>query len=211
MQNHRHYSFSFNLLLALCTGLFSPWAWAEKADKNKPLNAEADALRYDDLKQTSVFTGNVVITKGSLILRGATVNVRQDNEGFQYGTSTETGGRRAFFRQKREGLNEWIEGEAETIYYDGKADSVTFTKNAVLRRFKGTALNDETTGSQIVYDNVTDVFNVVGGPANASATNPTGRIRIMMTPQAAAGNAEPRNPPPPATLRPSTTVGGDRK
>jgi lipopolysaccharide export system protein LptA len=211
MPHHRTSPLGLTLIATLCAALFSTQAGAEKADKNKPLNAEADALRYDDLKQTSVFTGNVVITKGSIILRGATVNVRQDNEGFQYGTLTETGGKRAFFRQKREGLNEWIEGEAETIYYDGKADSVTFTKNAVLRRFKGAALNDETTGSQITYDNVTDVFNVVGGPANASATNPTGRIRIMMTPQVAASAGETRNPTPPAALRPSTTVGGERK
>lgn len=211
MPHHATSPLGLSLVIALCAALFSTQAGAEKADKNKPLNAEADALRYDDLKQTSVFTGNVVITKGSIILRGATVNVRQDNEGFQYGTLTETGGKRAFFRQKREGLNEWIEGEADTIYYDGKADSVTFTKNAVLRRYKGTALNDETTGSQIIYDNVTDVFNVVGGPANASATNPTGRIRIMMTPQAATSAGETRNPAPPATLRPSTTVGGERK
>jgi lipopolysaccharide export system protein LptA len=211
MPYHRTPPLGLTLLLALCAGFFSTQAFAEKADKNKPLNAEADALRYDDLKQTSVFTGNVVITKGSIILRGASVTVRQDNEGFQYGNLTETAGKRAFFRQKREGLNEWIEGEAETIYYDGKADTVTFTKNAVLRRYKGTALNDETTGSQITYDNVTDVFNVVGGAANASATNSTGRIRIMMTPQAAAGANEPRTPAAPATLRPSTTVGGERK
>jgi lipopolysaccharide export system protein LptA len=211
MPHHRTSPLGLTLIAALCAALFSTQAGAEKADKNKPLNAEADALRYDDLKQTSVFTGNVVITKGSIILRGATVNVRQDNEGFQYGTLTEAGGKRAFFRQKREGLNEWIEGEAETIYYDGKSDTVTFTKNAVLRRFKGTALNDETTGNQITYDNVTDVFNVVGGPANASATNPTGRIRIMMTPQVAASAGETRNPAPPAALRPSTTVGGERK
>lgn len=211
MQTTRTFPLSFALLLALCAGFTGPGAWAEKADKNKPLNAEADALRYDDLKQTSAFSGNVVITKGSIILRGASATVRQDSEGFQYGSLTETSGKRAFFRQKREGLNEWIEGEAETIYYDGKADTVTFTKNAVLRRYKGTALNDETTGSQITYDNLTDVFNVVGGPANASATNPSGRIRIMMTPQAAAPAAEPRNTAPPATLRPSTTVGGERK
>ena len=39
------------------------WRSAEKADRNKPMNIEADALRYDDLKQTSVFTGRVVLTK----------------------------------------------------------------------------------------------------------------------------------------------------
>jgi lipopolysaccharide export system protein LptA len=195
---------------ALGAGFFSPAVWAEKADKNKPMNAEADALRYDDLKQTSVFTGNVVITKGSIIIRGAQIEVRQDTEGFQFGTATEKGGKRAFFRQKRELPDEWIEGEAETIVYDGKADSVTFSKNAVLRRYKGTAVNDETTGSQITYDNVTDVFNVVGGAANATAANPTGRIRTMITPKD-AGNAARAPSAPPAVLKPSTVIGGERK
>jgi lipopolysaccharide export system protein LptA len=204
--------FSALLALALC----SASAWAEKADKKKPMNAEADALRYDDLKQTSVFTGNVVITKGTITIRGAQVDIRQDNEGFQFGTAVETGGKRAFFRQKRDVPDEWIEGESETILYDGKADTVTFSKNAVLRRYKGSVVNDETTGSQIVYDNVTDVFNVVGGAANATAANPTGRVRAMITPKDASvapatPTTTPRPATPPATLRPSTTVGGERK
>jgi lipopolysaccharide export system protein LptA len=204
--------FSALLALALCNAS----AWAEKADKKKPMNAEADALRYDDLKQTSVFTGNVVITKGTITIRGAQVDIRQDNEGFQFGTAVETGGKRAFFRQKRDVPDEWIEGESETILYDGKADTVTFSKNAVLRRYKGSVVNDETTGSQIVYDNVTDVFNVVGGAANATAANPTGRVRAMITPKDASvapatPTTTPRPATPPATLRPSTTVGGERK
>lgn len=37
-------------------------ALAEKADRNKPMNIEADSLRYDDLKQVSVFSGRVVLT-----------------------------------------------------------------------------------------------------------------------------------------------------
>jgi lipopolysaccharide export system protein LptA len=209
MKLPRYYPFRliapFTLAVALCCAN----AWAEKADKNKPMFAEADALRYDDLKQTGVYTGNVVITKGTMILRGAKVDVRKDAEGFQFGNAIETGGKRAFFRQKRDAPDEWIEGEAETIYYDGKADTVTFTKNAVLRRYKGTVVNDEASGSQIVYDNVTDVFNVVGGAANASASNPTGRVRVMITPQDPSSALRPAAPP--ATLRPSTTVGGDRK
>ncbi len=201
--------FSLILPATLIVALCCTHAWAEKADKNKPMFAEADALRYDDLKQTGVYTGNVVITKGTMIIRGSKVDVRKDPEGFQFGTAIETGGKRAFFRQKRDVPDEWIEGESETIYYDGKADTVTFTKNAVLRRYKGTVVNDEATGSQIVYDNVTDVFNVVGGAANASATNPTGRVRVMITPQ--DPSSAPRPAAPPATLRPSTAVGGDRK
>ena len=212
MQLSRYYPLNLVFTAALSLTLGCGSAWAEKADKKKPMNAEADSLRYDDLKQTSVFTGNVVITKGSIIIRGAQVDIRQDNEGFQFGTAVETGGKRAFFRQKRDVPDEWIEGESETIVYDGKADTVTFSKNAVLRRYKGSVVNDETTGSQIVYDNVTDVFNVVGGAANASASNPTGRVRAMITPKdAGAATSGPRPTAPPAALRPSTSVGGDRK
>ncbi len=203
------------LVMAVALALASPAALAEKADKNKALNAEADALRYDDLKQTSVFTGNVVITKGTIILRGARVEVRQDPEGFQFGTVTVPAGQRAFFRQKRDAADEWMEGEAETIYYDGKADTVTFTKNAVLRRYRGTSISDESSGSVITYDNTTDVFNVAGGAANSSASNPSGRVRIMLSPK---GNDAPTPGKPASTasspaavLRQSTNLGGATK
>ena len=66
------------------------------------MNIEADALRYDDLKQTSVFTGNVVVTKGTIVIRGARIDVRQDPEGYQYGVVTAAPGKLAYFRQKRD-------------------------------------------------------------------------------------------------------------
>ncbi len=212
-QNHTPLTTRCFSLLGLCLALASAVAWAEKADKNKPMNIESDTLRYDDLKQTSVFTGNVVITKGSMILRGAQVDVRQDPEGFQFGTAVEKDGKRAFFRQKRDTPKgepeEWMEGEAETIYYDGKADTVTFTKNSVLRRYRGAVVSDETQGNQIVYNNLTDVFTVAGGAGNVSPSNPTGRVRAMISPKSAA--SAPAVITPPAPLRPSTTLGGERK
>ncbi|MFY8104195.1 MAG: lipopolysaccharide transport periplasmic protein LptA, partial [Ramlibacter sp.] len=108
-------------LLVLATLLVAPAVRAEKADRNKPMNVEADALRHDDLSQTSVFTGQVVATKGSILIRGARLQVRQDPEGYQYGVVTAEPGKRAFWRQKREGVDEYIEGEGTTIEYDGKA------------------------------------------------------------------------------------------
>src|SRR5215208_3285374 len=107
------------LLLAVLMLFSIVPAAAEKADRNKPMNVEADALRYDDLKQTSVFTGRVVLTKGTILIRGARIDVRQDPEGYQYGLVTAEQGKRAFYRQKREGVDEFIEGEGESIEYDG--------------------------------------------------------------------------------------------
>src|SRR3954466_12942930 len=117
---------SMRLLLlsaALALSLAGPLAaHAENADRDKPMNVEADALRYDDLRQVSVFTGHVVLTKGTILIRGARLEVRQDPDGFQYGIVTAEPGTRAFYRQRRDGGDEWIEGEGQTIDYDGKVD-----------------------------------------------------------------------------------------
>ena len=172
------------------------------------MNVEADALRYDDLHQTSVFTGRVVITKGTIMIRGARVDVRQDPEGYQYGVVTAEPGKLAFYRQKREGVDEFIEGEGETIEYDGKADRVKFIKHAELRRLRGGTVTDEMVGSLITYDNSNDVFTVDGGPASAAAG---GRIRAVLSPRPSASAPTSGASQPAVQLRPSTTLEGARK
>lgn len=199
---HSYASLVIMLLLALAGG----GVQAEKADQNKPMNIEADALRYDDLKQTSVFTGRVVVTKGTIVFRGARIDVRQDAEGYQHGVITAEPGKLAFFRQKREGVDEYIEGEGETIEYDGKADKVKFIKRAEMRRFRGATLADEITGNLIVYDNTTDVFTVDGGPASPTTG---GRVRAVLAPRPSASAPAPAVAP--AQLRPSSGTNGGKK
>ncbi|MBA2965666.1 MULTISPECIES: lipopolysaccharide transport periplasmic protein LptA [Ramlibacter] len=181
---------------------------AEKADRDKPMNIESDALRYDDLRQASVFTGRVVLTKGTILIRGARLDVRQDPEGYQYGVVTAAPGQRAFYRQKREGLDEFIEGEGEVIEYDGKADRVKFIRRAEMRRYRGATLADEMAGSLITYENTTDVFTVDGGPASPT---PGGRVRAVLAPrESASAPAAPRTPAtPPAQLRSSPGLRGE--
>jgi lipopolysaccharide export system protein LptA len=186
-------------------------AWAEKADRNKPMNIEADSLRYDDLKQVSVFTGRVVLTKGTIVIRGDRLEVRQDPDGYQFGLATGSGEKLAFYRQKREALDEFIEGEGETITYDGKADTVTFSRKAQLRRLRGSTLADEITGGNIIYENLTDLFTVDGvansGPTGALGS--AGRVRVMLTPKPEQGASAPANDA--IRLKPSSTLGGTPK
>jgi len=199
------------MAMAIAVVLTISPAAAEKADREKPMNAEADSLRYDDLKQTSVFTGNVVITKGTTIIRGNRVDVRQDAEGYQQATVVAAPGKLAYYRKKRDSVDEYIEGEAELIEYDSRADKVTFIRRAILRRYNGAVLADETAGAKINYDNVTDVFTVEGGAENRTTANPSGRIRAVLTPRAAASAAAAPSPPGPSpTLRPSTTLGTEK-
>jgi lipopolysaccharide export system protein LptA len=211
-----------SLLLALAALMATPFAHAEKADRNKPMNVEADTLRHDDLSQTSVFTGQVVATKGTILIRGARLQVRQDAEGYQYGVVTADPGKRAFWRQKREGADEYIEGEGTTIEYDGKADRVKFIGRAELRRYRGAVLADETQGSLITYENTTDVFTVDGATLGGRqpSASASGRVRAVLSPRNAASAASsasvPAAPVAPASrsaapLRPSTSLGGERK
>jgi lipopolysaccharide export system protein LptA len=170
------------MLLATLSGA-AGMALAEKADRSKPMNIESDSLRYDDLRQISIFTGKVVITKGSIQIRGTQVEVRQDPEGYRYGVITGTPDARAFFRQKREGVDETIEGEAETIEYDGKLDTVKFIQKAQLRRLRGTVVGDEITGAVIKYENLTDMFTVDGNAGKVAPGAPVGRVRAVLTPK----------------------------
>lgn len=187
---------AFLAAVALATAL--P-ARAERADRGKPLNVEADNGRYDDAKQAGTFTGNVVITKGSMVMRAAKIEVRQNADGYQFGIASAAGGKLATFRQKREGIDEFIEGEAERIEYDGRADTIRFIDRAVIRRFRGSVLADETAGSLITYDNTAEVFSVAGGASAASPANPGGRVRAVLTPregsEAAAEVAEAASVP----------------
>lgn len=198
-----------SLSLAVALALAASSAGAEKADRTKPMNVEADTLRYDDLQQTSVFTGRVVVTKGTITIRGAKMTVKQDPEGYQFGVVTAEPGRLAFYRQKRDGVDEYIEGEGETIEYDGRADRVKFIGRAEMRRLRGSTIADETSGAVITYDNTNETFNVDGGVASATPANPGGRVRATLAPRGAASapaGAASAPAAPPANLRPSTTL-----
>jgi len=209
------------LLFALALAGLASVAQAEKADRTKPMNIEADSMRYDDLKQTSVFTGNVVVNKGTIIVRGDRIDVRQDPEGYQYGVVTAAPGKLAYYKQKRDaGPDEWIEGEGEVIEYDSRADNVKFIRRAVMRRLIGATPNDESSGPLIVYDQSNDTFTVNGSsvPPNAGVASQGGRVKAILTPKpaptapaASAAASKPAAPAPGTGLRSTTTLGGEPK
>ncbi len=172
---------------------------AEKADREKPIHLEADRVTVDDAKQVATFEGNVVLTQGTLTIRGNRMEVRQDADGFRQGV---TWGNLAYFRQKRDGYDEYIEGWAERIEYDSKADKVQLFTRAMLKRGA-----DEVRGNYISYDATTEFFQVIGGGTKAaSAENPQGRVRAVMQPKPKAAP-----PQPPVRLQPSDSLAAPRE
>jgi lipopolysaccharide export system protein LptA len=166
--------------LAVGTLFAAPAAFAEKADRNKPIHLEADRATVDDAKQIMTLTGNVVITQGTTVLRGDKVEVRQDKDGFRNGT---VWGKLAYFKQKRDGSDELIEGWSERIEYDSRAEKVQLFDRAMLKRGP-----DEVRGSYISYDIATEFFQVQGGGTKSASARPgESRVKAVLNPKPKEG------------------------
>lgn len=165
-------------------------AHAEKADKDKPIDLEADRVTVDDAKKTSTYTGNVILTQGTLIIRGNKLIVREDANGFQHSTSY---GNPTTFKQKLEGKSEYMEGSAQRIEYDGRMDKVQLYTKAWVKRGV-----DIVHGDYIMYDANAEYSEVIGGGSQAATpATPTGRVRAVIQPK-----NKPATPPTPAPTAP---------
>ena len=183
----------------LAAALLPSAALAEKSDREQPVNIEADRVTVDDKKKESVFDGNVTMTQGTLMLRADKVVVKQDAGGFNHAVAY---GKPAYFKQKREGFDEYIEGTAERLEYDGKADKMQMFTNAEVH--KG---NDEVKGDYISYDANTEFYQVVAGDSVKSVSNPKGRVRATIQPPKKGSEAKPTPAaPPPTQLKPSSSL-----
>lgn len=171
----------------------APHALAERADRDKPVNVEADAMRYDDVKRINVFTGNVTLTKGTIVIRADRLVLRQDPAGYAYATAT---GSPASFRQKRDGIDQYVVGVGEQLDYDGKTETVRMQTRANLKRLEKDRVSDELHGDLIVYDSRTESIDVKGGgPSAATAENPGGRVRVVIQPRSATQPSAPEPTP----------------
>jgi len=153
-------------------------ARAEKADKDKPTNIEANKMSSDDARRMSIFEGNVVLTKGTLVIRADRIVVRQDADGFQFATAT---GKPVRFRQKgdpkgeREGA--WTEGEALRIEIDDRNEKIELFERARVARDQ-----DIVNGEYIFLDQRTEFFSV-SAARGAAPTSPEGRVKAVILPK----------------------------
>ena len=135
------FPFPFGLLVCGFCLLGLP-AGAEEADRDKPMRIEADSMRHDEIKLITYFNGQIVANKGTMVLRGERMEVQQDKQGNQVVHIWAAPQQRVFFRQKREGLDEFTEGESDMAIYDSQADAVTLIQRAEVRILRGNELAD---------------------------------------------------------------------
>jgi len=196
-------------LVAAALAALSAGAHAEKADRGKPMSVTSAGQAPDvvDLKKHSaVFTGDVVITQGTLEIHADRVEVSEDPDGQRLGYAFGSASRPATFRQKRDGVDEYSEGDAQRIEYDSAANRVRFVGAAHLRMLKGTVITDQASAALITYDTATDTVKLgAGGSEGAAASSAGGRTTVVFTPKA------PGSAPPPKPLELPTPASGSSK
>ena len=160
---------------------------AERADRAKPMQVEADRMQHDEPRQLTLLSGHVQAVKGTLVMRAARMEVQQDAQGQQVARFWAAPGQRVFFRQKREGIDEFIEGEAVQAVYDSRQDLMTLTERAEVRILRQGHTADQIVGQQILYNNTTEVLHVDGRAKGSPAGRQ--RARAVLVPRSEASGA----------------------
>jgi lipopolysaccharide export system protein LptA len=142
------------------------------------------------VKKLQIFEGNVQLVKGTLIIRAERIVVSQDDDGYQRGVATGSGGAWRASGRSAKGLDEYIEGEAERIEHDAKAEKTEF----FMRAWVKSGL-DEVRGQYISYDALNEQYVVTSGPNGTRAQPGSGeRVRAVIQPKNKKEDA-PATPP----------------
>ena len=107
------------LYLAIAALLLATSAAAERSDREKEIVVGADRLTADDANRTSTFEGSVVVTQGTMRMTASKVTVKEDAQRHKFYVAS---GSPVTFRQKRDKVDEWVEGFAERAEFDDRND-----------------------------------------------------------------------------------------
>ena len=146
----------------------------------------SDTLHYDDIKRRSVFTGNVVLTRGLMKLTADELTTQEDEAGNQHGTAIANKGRVVTIRQERPETFEVIEGTGLRAEYDSSTSQFDLIGQAIVTRYICGKPFDTIRGERVRYNEKTGVYQAQGG---ANSSGPGGRVRSIVEPRAKADAA----------------------
>lgn len=141
----------------------------------------SDTLTYDDAKRESIFTGNVIMTRGNMTLHSDELILHEDEQGFQYGTATVNEGNLVYIRQEDPVKFEVVEARGLRGEYNGKTEEVHVIGQAIVTRFVCGKPFDTIKGERVVYNQKADTYHAYSGPQSSAAD---GRVRSLVQPRA---------------------------
>lgn len=176
------------IAIPLILAMLSQPVLAERADRDKPLQLEASRISIDDAKKIQILEGDVIVIKGTMMLRADRVVITEDQYGFQKGVAFGGKDGLARIRQKREGKDEYSEGEAERIEYNTNSEVAEFFHRAWVRSGE-----DQVKGDYIWYDGISEKYLVTAGQ-NRDPKAPPARVRAIIQPKNKANQPAASDP-----------------
>ena len=161
------------IAVSLLVVVLSQPAFAERADRDKPMQLEAGRVSIDDAKKITILEGDVLVTKGTMVLRADRVVITEDQYGFQKGVAYGGKDGLARIRQKQEGKEEYLDGEAERIEYNTNNEVAEFFHRAWVRSGQ-----DQVKGDYIWYDGISEKYLVTAGK-NGDPKGSPARVRAI--------------------------------
>ena len=139
--------------VALCC---APAVQAEKADREKNIEFQGDTGGGNAETKTGELVGHVIITQGTMTIQADRVTFKQNADNSLSATAY---GNPVRFREKRDGADDYYEGYAQRIVYDGEKRFVELFENALLKK-----AGDEIRSNYISYSAATENFSAEGRP-----------------------------------------------
>ncbi|AKX44241.1 organic solvent tolerance protein OstA [Thiopseudomonas alkaliphila] len=164
-----------SIFLALSLACASSAAVALPSDREQPIRIQADSAELDDKQGVAVYRGNVIITQGSMVVKGNTVTITQTPDG-EIETFTSVG-RPAYYEQKPEQNKGLVKAYGLTIQYFVAKDRIVLTDQA-----KVTQDGNTFEGEKIVYDTQRQIVNA-GRATDSKITTPRPRIDMVIQPK----------------------------
>ena len=153
----------------------TPAAFALESDSRQPIEIEADQGSLDQAKQTTTFSGNVIIKQGSLNIRAASVTVSRNDKGEQTMQAT---GAPVQFSQTLDGNKGTVVGQANQVDYASATGVAVLTGNARVQRG-----GDVASGARITYNMRTEVYTIHGSKAaGTKSAAKSGRVSVVIQP-----------------------------
>jgi lipopolysaccharide export system protein LptA len=184
------------IALAMAALFAATAALAEHADREKDIVVGADHLFADDANRTSVFDGSVVVTQGTMRMTANKVTVKEDAERHKYYVAY---GAPVTFRQKRDKVDEWVEGYAERAEFDDLTDVLKLYNRARVK-----SNQNEITGEFISYDMNKELAEVTGAAPGTPPPAVTPRVKMTIVPQKKPAVGAPPPKDPGLALKPDT-------
>jgi|GEM_PF-1347056 len=173
------------LIFFISAFFISPGVHAENETEADPDSPDtlvlSDTLDYDDKQRESIFTGNVILTRGTLTMHADKLVMTEDEQGFQYGVATVKNSDLVLVRQENPEKFEVIEGKGLRGEYDGKVETITMIGQAVVTRYVCGKPFDSIRGERVVFNQTDDTYHAYGGAQSAA---PDGRVRSVAQPRA---------------------------